>query len=115
MTTNNYIPQKQDIIWLDFDPSAGREIQKRRPALVISSDNYNRQTGFVAVCPITHGQAKLKAKGLLVPVNSDKVDGYINPFQLHTFDYRARRAEKVTTLDDYTFAQVVQLYHFIFE
>lgn len=30
-----YIPEKQDIIWLDFDPSVGREIQKRRPALVV--------------------------------------------------------------------------------
>ncbi|EMC26773.1 transcriptional regulator [Streptococcus mutans ST1] len=57
--SKNYIPQKQDLVWLDFDPSAGREIQKRRPALVISSQAYARQTGFVAVCPITHGQEKL--------------------------------------------------------
>ncbi|WP_161943354.1 type II toxin-antitoxin system PemK/MazF family toxin, partial [Streptococcus suis] len=34
---DNYIPQKQDIIWIDFDPSLGKEIQKRRPALVVSS------------------------------------------------------------------------------
>lgn len=59
---NNYIPQKQDIIWIDFNPSKGKEIQKHRPALVISSDNYNKQTGFVAVCPITHGQQKVKSK-----------------------------------------------------
>ena len=112
---NNYIPQKQDIIWIDFNPSKGKEIQKRRPALVISSDNYNKQTGFVAVCPITHGQQKLKAKGLLVEVQSKKVDGFVNPFQLHTFDYKARRAEKVTILDDFAFTQVVQLNRFIFE
>lgn len=92
---NNYIPQKQDIIWIDFNPSKGKEIQKRRPALVISSDNYNKQTGFVAVCPITHGQQKLKAKGLLVEVQS--------------------KAEKITILDDFAFAQVVQLNRFIFE
>lgn len=114
-TNSNYIPRKQDIIWIDFDPSTGREIRKRRPALVISSNNYNRQTGFVAVCPITHGQQKLKSKGLLVEINSPKVDGYINPFQLHTFDFKARCAEKITELDDLAFAQVVQLYNFIFE
>ena len=112
---NNYIPQKQDIIWIDFNPSKGKEIQKRRPALVISSDNYNKQTGFVAVCPITHGQQKLKAKGLLVEVQSKKVDSFVNPFQLHTFDNKARRAEKITILDDFAFAQVVQLNRFIFE
>lgn len=112
---SNYTPTKKDIIWIDFDPSVGKEIQKRRPALVVSSDNYSKQTGFVAVCPITHGQQRLKDKGLLVEVNSTKVDGYVNPFQLHTFDFRSRRAEKITQLDDFSFAQVVQLYNFIFE
>ncbi|MGC4441267.1 type II toxin-antitoxin system PemK/MazF family toxin, partial [Streptococcus suis] len=52
----NYIPKKQDIVWIDFDPSRGKEIKKRRPAVVVSSDNYNKQTGMIAVCPITHGQ-----------------------------------------------------------
>lgn len=112
---NNYVPQKQDIVWINFNPSLGREIQKRRPALVVSSNQYNKQTGFIAVCPITHGQAKLKEKGLLVAVDDAKVDSYVNPFQLHTFDYRARQAEKITVLDDYAFAQVVQLYNFIFD
>ncbi|HEM5994394.1 TPA: type II toxin-antitoxin system PemK/MazF family toxin, partial [Streptococcus suis] len=45
---DNYIPQKQDIIWIDFDPSLGKEIQKRRPALVVSSHKYSQMTGFVA-------------------------------------------------------------------
>lgn len=53
--SKNYIPQKQDLVWLDFDLSADREIQKRRPALVISSQAYARQTGFVTICPITYG------------------------------------------------------------
>ena len=53
--SKNYIPQKQDLVWLDFDLSADREIQKRRPALVISSRAYARQTGFVTICPITYG------------------------------------------------------------
>lgn len=51
-----YIPQKQDIIWIDFDTSIGKEIQNRRPVLVISSQKYSRATGFVAVCPITQVQ-----------------------------------------------------------
>ncbi|MTW31059.1 type II toxin-antitoxin system PemK/MazF family toxin, partial [Streptococcus pneumoniae] len=46
----DYIPEKQDIIWIDFDPSVGREIQKRRPAIVVSRREYSERTGFVAVC-----------------------------------------------------------------
>ncbi|EAA0246186.1 type II toxin-antitoxin system PemK/MazF family toxin, partial [Listeria monocytogenes] len=30
-----YIPKKGDIVWIDFDPAAGKEIQKRRPGLVV--------------------------------------------------------------------------------
>lgn len=51
-----YIPQKQDIIWINFAPSVGKEIQNRHPALVISSQKYSRATGFVAVCHITQVQ-----------------------------------------------------------
>ncbi|WP_154064494.1 type II toxin-antitoxin system PemK/MazF family toxin, partial [Enterococcus faecalis] len=29
-------PKQKDIVWIDFDPSKGKEIRKRRPALVVS-------------------------------------------------------------------------------
>lgn len=111
----DYIPEKQDIIWIDFDPSVGREIQKRRPAIVVSRKEYSERTGFVAVCPITHGQSRLEEQGLLVPVRSNKVDGAVNPLQLYTFDFRERKAQKITTMDTTSFQKVVQLYNFIFE
>ena len=112
---SNYIPQKQDIIWINFDPSSGKEIQKWRPAVVVSNDNYNKQTGFVAVCPVTHGQKLLKEQGLLVEIDNDKVDGFINPFQLHTFDYKTREASKIAELDDFAFAKLIQLIQYIFD
>ena len=112
---SNYIPQKQDLVWIDFDPSTGKEIQKRRPALVVSNYNYAKQTGFVAVCPITHGQEKLRKQGLLITVNHPQIDGRVNPFQLHTFDYRARDIQKIGQLDTASFQKVVQLCSYIFE
>lgn len=112
--SKNYIPQKQDLVWLDFDLSADREIQKRRPALVISSRAYARQTGFVTICPITYGQEKLKAQNLLVDLSHPTIDGLVNPFQLRTFDYRARNIQKVRQLDTEAFQKIVQLYHYIF-
>ena len=48
-----YIPKKGDIVWIDFDPSAGKEIQKRRPGLVVSRYEFNRKTMFAVICPIT--------------------------------------------------------------
>lgn len=48
-----YQPNKGDIVSLNFDPSAGAEIMKRRPALVLSRDAFNQHTGFAIVAPIT--------------------------------------------------------------
>ncbi len=46
-----YVPEAGDIAWLDFDPQAGREQAKRRPALVLTDQAYNRASGLVVVLP----------------------------------------------------------------
>jgi mRNA interferase MazF len=35
-----FIPDRYDIVWLDFDPQAGREQPGRRPAFVLSPASY---------------------------------------------------------------------------
>lgn len=37
--TSEYIPEQGDIIVINFDPSSDREIKKKRPAIVISTNN----------------------------------------------------------------------------
>lgn len=32
-----YIPERGDVVWLDFDPQKGNEIKKIRPAIVLST------------------------------------------------------------------------------
>ena len=51
-----HYPHARDIILLDFNPQSGHEIQKKRPALVLSNDAFNRMTGLAMVCPITSTQ-----------------------------------------------------------
>src|SRR5690625_7199575 len=48
-----YIPEQGDIIEIDFDPSAGQEIMKRRPAFVLSRQQFNDHTRFAIVAPVT--------------------------------------------------------------
>ena len=52
-----YVPDRGDVIWLDFDPQLGHEQIGRRPALVLSGAAYNGLAGLAVVCPITR-QAK---------------------------------------------------------
>ena len=46
------------IIYIDFDPSKGSEIKKRRPAVVISRDEYSLSSNLIIVCPITSTDKK---------------------------------------------------------
>jgi mRNA interferase MazF len=49
-----YCPDAGDIIWLQFDPQAGREQAGRRPALVLSPRQYNAFARLCVLCPITN-------------------------------------------------------------
>jgi mRNA interferase MazF len=101
---SRYVPNQQDIIWIDFDPAVGHEIRKRRPALVISNQGYSRMTGLVVVAPITHAKNNvLRDSGFLVPVTTQNVDGFVNPLQFYTYDYRKRHAEFADLLDTPSF------------
>ena len=49
---SNPAPARGDIVIIDMNPQAGREIGKRRPVLVISRREFN-VLGFCIICPIT--------------------------------------------------------------
>ena len=42
-----------EVWWVDFDPSIGGEIQKMRPAVIVSNDQANASLNRVQVVPLT--------------------------------------------------------------
>lgn len=46
------VPDTGDLVWLAFDPWAGREQVRRRPALVLSPKVYNAKGGLALVRPL---------------------------------------------------------------
>lgn len=85
-----YVPEAGDIAWLDFDPQAGREQAKRRPALVLTDQAYNRASGLAVVCPLT---SKRKPYPFALPVTVDKVEGSVLVDHLKSMDWKVRDAE----------------------
>ena len=83
-------PDRGDLIWLAFDPQAGREIQKTRPALVLSPASYNAKSGLCLACPIT-SRAKGYPFEVALPVGG-AVRGVVLADQVRALDWNARRA-----------------------
>lgn len=86
----SYVPDAGDIVFLDFDPQAGREQGRRRPALVLTDVRYNRASGLAVVCPLT---SKRKPYPFALPVTVDDVEGAILVDQLKSLDWASRRAQ----------------------
>ena len=41
------------VYWVNLDPTIGNEINKTRPAIIISPDEVNKYLGTVLICPLT--------------------------------------------------------------
>ena len=52
-------PKRGEVYWVSLDPTQGDEIQKTRPALVISNDMGNEHTNIVIVAPITSNRSRV--------------------------------------------------------
>jgi mRNA interferase MazF len=86
-----YQPDRGDFVYLDFTPQAGTEQAGRRPALVLSTRDFNIATGLAAVCPITNTRTQSRFE-VAIP-RGTKVTGVILSHQFRTVDWIARNAQ----------------------
>jgi mRNA interferase MazF/mRNA interferase ChpB len=102
-----YIPDKGDVVFLNFDPSAGKEIMKRRPAFVISRKLFNEHTGFALVAPITNTIRNMKLEVVLPDDSSTK--GSVLIHQMKSLDFEDRNIELIETASEATIKMVTDL------
>lgn len=87
---SRYVPDAGDIVWLSFDPQAGREQAGHRPALVLSPAVYNAKTSLMVCCPLT---TQIKGYPFEVLVAGTPA-GAVLADQVKSLDWRRRRARK---------------------
>jgi len=85
-----YVPQAGDIVMMDFDPQVGRKQAKRRPALVLTDQRYNRASGLAVVCPLT---SQRKPYPFALPVTVGQAEGAVLVDQLKSMDWAGRKAK----------------------
>lgn len=92
----HYVPDRNHIVWLDFEPTRGKEIGKYRPALVLSGQGYNKATGLLICCPIS---TSIRGAATEVPIfNLDK-PSVVACNLVTTLDWKQRRVKRAAEAD----------------
>ena len=86
----NYVPERGDVIWIDFDPTRGHEQNGRRPAVVLSSKIYNKPSRLLLACPIS---SRIKEYPYEVVI-SGVFNGAILVDHIRSLDWSARPVKK---------------------
>ena len=102
-----YVPERGDVVWIHLDPQAGREQAGHRPALVLTSQTFNRKLNVVFCCPIT-SRAKRFEFDIPLPEALD-VRGVVLTHHLKSLDWRVRNARYMTRVPDYVVDNVLSM------
>lgn len=93
----DWVPQRGEVIWINCNPQAGREMRDHHPLLVLSPRNFNQRTSLVIGLPMTTA-AYNADNPFAVAVGRSRKHGdpsaisYILCHQPKSFDWRVRRA-----------------------
>ena len=90
MARRPYVPEAGDIVWISFNPQAGREQAGHRPAVVLSPAAYNAKTSLMVCCPMT---TQIKNYPFEVAVAGDSPSAVLAD-QVKSLDWRKRRAKR---------------------
>ncbi|WP_342481050.1 endoribonuclease MazF [Paenibacillus sp. FSL L8-0340] len=105
MVTGGYVPDRGDLVWLQFNPQAGHEQAGKRPALVVSPASYNGKVGLSLLCPVT---SKQKGYPFEVVIPQDlPIEGVILADQVKSLDWQSRQAAFICKVPQIILSDVV--------
>jgi mRNA interferase ChpB len=90
-----YVPNRGDIVHLQFDPASGQEMKGPHFGLVVSAKDLNSR-GLAVICPISQGEAAAaRTYGTIVTLmgSGTETQGAVHCHQLKSMDWRIRKAK----------------------
>ena len=87
-----------EIVLVNLDPTIGSEMQKTRPAVILSPNEMNKYLNTVVIAPITSSSKSYPTR---VEVNHNKTKGWIVLDQIRTIDRQriTKKLDKLTEKD----------------
>ena len=104
------IPERGDILHIQFDPASGKELKGDHYCLVVSAKAFNERFKLAMVCPISSGAAaNARDAGFLVPMmgTGSRLHGRGYCHQLKTIDWEARQAAFFEKAPDIVLKEVI--------
>ena len=110
-----WVPERQDIIWIDCNPQSGHEMRDVHPFLVLSPRSFNERTSLVIGLPMTTADYNADnpfavIAGVAGGAKTGKTS-YVLCHQPKSFDWRCRQARPhpMKQINSAAFAQVCSL------
>ncbi|TAK76857.1 MAG: type II toxin-antitoxin system PemK/MazF family toxin [Gammaproteobacteria bacterium] len=88
-----WVPERGEIIWIDYNPQSGREMRDMHPMLVLSPKKFNNRTGIVIGLPMTTAEYNDNNPFAIKFQNSRGAVSYVLTHQPKSFDWRKRSAK----------------------
>ena len=104
------IPERGDILHLQFDPASGKEMRGDHFCLVVSPKAFNKRFQLAMVCPISGGSASVaRDTGFLISLMGLglKTDGCVHAHQLKSLDWVMRNAKLIEKAPDEIVHQIL--------
>ena len=102
---NKYIPGRFDLAFLDFEPKKGKEIGKYRPALILSSKEYNKKTGLLICCPLS---TSIRGHVSEVSIEGLEKPSVVAASIIQTLSWQDRKAKFIKKVNHEVFEAVLQ-------
>jgi len=104
------IPDRGDILHIQFDPASGKELKGDHYCIVVSAKAFNQRFKLAMVCPLSSGVAtNARDAGFLVPMmgTGSRLHGSVHCHQVKTIDWEARKAAFFEKAPDVVLKEVI--------
>lgn len=93
LATKPWVPDRRDIIWINFNPQVGKEMRDTHPMVVLTPRAYNERTSLVIGLPMSTAAYNATNPFAIDNSRSAKEPSYIICNQPKSMDWRLRGAK----------------------